>query len=133
MTTTPPLSLLADLARAATSGPWSNVAPNGWSDADIAYLQAASPSVVLELVERLRVAEEHASSIPALLQNIDRLTKAINEMPEWERAVKVATSAENEKMRKAIQHHAAECDYCIVCARHPSWPEGHAPDCPATP
>lgn len=36
---------------------------------------------------------EMQKSIKTLLENNDRLTKAINEMPEWERGVKAAIAA----------------------------------------
>lgn len=44
---------------------------------------------------------EYEDDIRTLLENNERLTKAINEMPEWERGVKAAIEA-GEKYEDAI-------------------------------
>jgi len=94
--TTPPLSLLADLARAATPGPWHSdadyiygAAPDGSipyhlltmsehaKEADARHIAAFSPSVCLALLERCREAEverdRHAAGAEAYRAEIEEI------------------------------------------------------------
>lgn len=45
-----------------------------------------------------------------MLENNDRLTKAINEMPEWERAVKEAVKVEEVRIRALESGLREACD-----------------------
>jgi hypothetical protein len=82
-----------------------------------AFIAAANPATIIELVERVERLDERVNSIPALLDNINHLTKAINEMPEWERAVKAASSNELFQLRAALKE---ACDLAVSMASD-SW------------
>lgn len=66
------------------------------SRADARHIATSDPSTVLALVARVRELED---SVRTVLQESDRLTKAINEMPEWERAVKEAVKVEEGRIQ----------------------------------
>jgi hypothetical protein len=70
----------------------------------------ATPVLVWDLARavlaqhaELEVLHEQNAGIPALLANNDRLTTAINEMPEWSEAVNAASSAELIRLREALK------------------------------
>jgi hypothetical protein len=75
------------------------------------------PALILE-VEQLRA---QIGFIPILLAENGRLTKAVNEAPEFLEAVKIATSAENEQLRAALRE-ALDLFDAAWCPEH-----GHAP------
>lgn len=75
-------------------------------------------SALVGEVERLR---EQNSHIPALLDNINQLTKTVNGAPEFLEAVRIATSAENTQLRAGLTE-ALDLFDATWCPEH-----GHAP------
>lgn len=67
--------------------------------ASLAFRRATGPATVLELIAEVR---RLVDGWRVLNEENQRLVKAINEMPEWERAVKVACSEELAQLRAGL-------------------------------
>jgi hypothetical protein len=88
---------------------------------DDAIFVAAARGAVPALIDGIELLREQIDSIPTLLAENDRLTKAVNEAPEFLEAVKIATAAENTQLRAAL-HEALDIFDAAWCPEH-----GHAP------
>jgi hypothetical protein len=84
----------------------------------VAAARGAVPALIAE-IEQLR---EQVDSIPMLLAENARLTKAVNEAPAFLEAVKIATSAENAQLTAAVGE-ALDLFDATWCTEH-----GHAPN-----
>lgn len=82
---------------------------------------AVARTAVPRLLDEVAQLRDHVSHIPALLDNINRLTKAVCEPPEFLEAVRVATSDENTQLRAALAE-AIDIFDATWCPEH-----GHAP------
>lgn len=69
---------------------------------DAAFV-AAARGAVPALITGVEQLHEQVDAIPTLLAENVRLTKAVNEAPEFLEAVKIATSAENTQLRTALR------------------------------
>jgi predicted nucleic acid-binding Zn-ribbon protein len=87
---------------------------------DAAFI-AAARSAVPALIDEIELLREQVDSIPTLLAENARLTKAVAEAPEFLEAVKVATTTENAQLRAAFRE-AIDIFDATWCPEH-----GHAP------